>query len=230
MSDAPKRPRSRAPTSEYPTDGGMHDAEVYIHSKSSMSLRPFCPSKLKRQAIDNTHATQESRQDKREANVVVASGILLVTCNSWLAANHFLAKFRQDLLLPNIVQLFALLPHWMHFWFSPSGKGPNRFWSKGIHNDLAPAEGAFASSSAPLLALYVSFRLNGPTTETATTHCPLLLSLMSSSHFSCSHQGMTTAHLLSSMGTISSHLVTGRTDCLNLSLALSSISTWIFSR
>lgn len=86
---------------------------------------------------------------------------------------------------PNIVHLFASLPHAGHF-VLPGSIAGYEDWSNGIHNDFAPALGARSSCGSEARPLR---------------------SLMSSSHASTSHQGKTTTHLLSSVGTTSSQFV-----------------------
>lgn len=60
--------------------------------------------------------------------------------------------------------------------------------------------------------------------EDMKTYFPLLLSLISSSHFSLSHQGIIKAFLASSVSTTSSHLVTIFKRSLKVLVARSSIA------
>ena len=83
--------------------------------------------------------------------------------------------------------------------------GDQRDWSNGIASDFAPADGARSSVGADLVkcksarwSLY----------HADSTHSFALRSLISSSHASTSHHGMTATHFASSVGTMSSHFVT----------------------
>lgn len=62
------------------------------------------------------------------------------------------------------------------------------------------------------------------------TYSRPLRSLISSSHASSSHHGITTTHLLSSVGTTSFHSVTTFKRDMNASFARSNISCWMVSR
>lgn len=109
---------------------------------------------------------------------------------------------------PNIVHLFASLPHAGHF-VLPGSIAGYEDWSNGIHNDFAPALGARSSCGSEARPLR---------------------SLMSSSHASTSHHGSTTTHLLSSVGTTSSQFVMTFRRELYATRARSNMSFWIVVR
>lgn len=129
--------------------------------------------------------------------------------------------------LPNIVHLLASWPHAVHL-VLPGSIAGQRDWSNGIARDLAPALGARSSVGSDLHIARVSF--TGPKKKRLNhTHALALLSLISSSHASTSHHGITTIDLLSKVGTTSSHLVTGTRRASYASLARANMSFCIVS-